>query len=143
MSFIPEKEYAQILEVLPILCVDIAVRNSKGEYLLVKRGNEPLKGEWWVPGGRVLKGETLEQAAIRKIEEEAGIKVDSVKPMGYYEDTAHTNRFGSCVPLHSVSVVFSVEVDDFDGVKLDSQSLDWKCSRKLPEKFLVKRFMKM
>jgi len=143
MSFIPEEEYARILEVLPILCVDIAVRNSKGEYLLVKRGNEPLKGEWWVPGGRVLKGETLEQAAIRKVEEEVGIKVDSVKPMGYYEDTAHTNRFASRVPLHSVSVVFLAVVDDFDGIKLDSQSLDWKRAKEMPEDFLIKRFMKM
>lgn len=43
MSLIPADEYARIIEVLPILCVDVIVQNSKGEYLLVKRANEPLK----------------------------------------------------------------------------------------------------
>ena len=42
MRLIPIKEYSRIIEVLPILCVDVAVQNSKGEYLLVRRTNEPL-----------------------------------------------------------------------------------------------------
>lgn len=140
MNFIPSEKYAQILEVLPILCVDIVIKNFNREYLLVKRVNEPLKGKWWVIGGRVIKGETLEDAAIRKIEEEVGLRVSTVKPIGYYEDIAHTNRFGSSTPLHSVSIVFITEVDNFKQVKLDSQSSEWKSSHEIPKKFCVKAF---
>ena len=41
---IPEDLYKQILSVMPIICVDVVIRNDKGQYLLVQRKNEPLKG---------------------------------------------------------------------------------------------------
>lgn len=138
MSFIPNDLYAQIMEVLPILCVDVLLYNSKGQCLLVKRANEPLKGQWWVIGGRVLKGETLKQAAIRKVKEETGLIISSVKPVGYYEEISHTNRFGSITPLHAVSAVFSAVVDEFQQIKLDSQSTDWKYSSEIPKDFSIK-----
>ena len=59
---IPAEQYKEIIKVLPILCVDIVIKNNRGEYLLVKRAHEPLKGRWWVVGGRVHKGESIEQA---------------------------------------------------------------------------------
>jgi len=140
VTFIPEEEYARIMEVIPILCVDVAVRNAKGEYLLVRRANEPLKGQWWVIGGRVLKGETLEQAAVRKIREEVGLDVGSVTSIGYYEDAFETNRFGSPTPLHSVSAVFLATVGDDQKIRLDGQSIAWKYADSLPERFHVKGF---
>jgi len=44
--------------------------------LLVKRGHEPLKGEWSLPGGVVELGETLETAIVREVREETGLEVD-------------------------------------------------------------------
>jgi colanic acid biosynthesis protein WcaH len=142
MSFIPADEYAHIIEVLPILCVDVIVQNSRGEYLLIKRANEPRKDQWWVVGGRVLRGETLEQAAIRKVKEEVGLKVNFMEPIGYYEDVSETNPFGLSIPLHSVSVVFSTVVDDNQQVRLDNQTVGWKYSADLPTDFRVKSFIK-
>jgi len=141
MRFIPKEEYARIMGVLPILCVDVAVQNSEGQYLLIRRANEPLKDQWWVIGGRVLKGETLEQAAVRKVREEVGLNVGSVKPIGYYEDTLETNPFGLSTPLHSVSVVFSATVDDHQQINLDGQSTVWKYSDELPSSFCIKTFV--
>jgi 8-oxo-dGTP diphosphatase len=63
----------------PIVGVGAVVLDGD-RVLLVKRGNEPLKGEWSLPGGAVEIGETLETALVREIREETGLDVD-VGPM--------------------------------------------------------------
>ena len=135
---IPAEQYKQIIEVLPILCVDVVVMNGRLEYLLVKRANEPMKGQWWVIGGRVLKGETLEQAAIRKVREEVSLNVETVQPIGYYEIVSQENPFGLAARYHAVSVVFSTAVGGCEPIILDDQSTDWKYAKELPVDFRIR-----
>jgi mutator protein MutT len=52
-----------------------AVVVHEGRVLLIRRGKEPLRGRWLVPGGTVEWGETLEQAVVREVEEETGLVV--------------------------------------------------------------------
>jgi len=134
---ISREKYSEIIEILPILCVDIIIKNSRDEYLLIKRANEPLKDEWWVIGGRVLKGETLRQAAERKVKEEVGLTAPNFNLTGYYEDVFEKNPFGLPTVLHSVSVVFSTSICESESVQLDGQSSEWKFSKDLPERFHV------
>jgi ADP-ribose pyrophosphatase YjhB (NUDIX family) len=46
-----------------------------GRALLIRRGSEPLQGEWSIPGGTLELGETLEQGVARELLEETGIAV--------------------------------------------------------------------
>jgi ADP-ribose pyrophosphatase YjhB (NUDIX family) len=46
-----------------------------GKVLLVRRGNEPGKGKWSLPGGRIRFGERSEEAALREMREETGLEV--------------------------------------------------------------------
>ena len=63
----------------PIVGVGAVVVDAN-RVLLVRRGHEPLKGEWSIPGGAVELGETLEVACAREVHEETGLDVD-VGPM--------------------------------------------------------------
>lgn len=138
---IPYRLYHRILEAMPLLCVDGVIRNSADQVLLVKRSNEPLKGRWWVPGGRVLKGESLEKAFRRKMREELGVRIRDLRCIGYFEATRmrHRELGARGGRLHSLSIVFEARTD-VTGVTLDSQSSDWGYFAKLPSQFKIQAF---
>lgn len=58
----------------PIVGVGAVVLDGN-RVLLVRRGREPLKGEWSLPGGALELGETLHSGIRREIREETGIEV--------------------------------------------------------------------
>ncbi len=65
----------------PIVGVGAVVIDG-GKVLLVRRGHEPLKGEWSLPGGALELGETLHQGVVREVLEETGL---TVVPAGIVE----------------------------------------------------------
>jgi ADP-ribose pyrophosphatase YjhB (NUDIX family) len=52
-----------------------------GKVLLVQEAFEKVRGKWNLPAGRVDKGETFEQAAIREAKEETGFDIKIIKPL--------------------------------------------------------------
>lgn len=58
----------------PLVGVGVILVKDR-QILLVKRGHEPNKGMWSIPGGLIKLGETAEEAAIREVREETGLEV--------------------------------------------------------------------
>ena len=58
----------------PMLTADCVVVRSGSEVLLVRRGGEPFKGCWALPGGFMEMDETIEHCAVRELEEETGLR---------------------------------------------------------------------
>ena len=56
-----------------------------GRALLIRRGGEPLKGQWSIPGGTLETGETLEEGTRREMEEETGLRVRIVELIEVFE----------------------------------------------------------
>ena len=59
-----------------VACVGGLAYDDQGRILLVRRLNDPGRGLWSVPGGRVEPGETDSQAVIREMAEETGLAVE-------------------------------------------------------------------
>ena len=119
----------------PILGVGGVVLNGK-HVLLVKRGHEPLKGRWSVPGGVLEVGETLEVAVAREVLEETGIDVEVgslievVERIGRDEagrveyhyvivDYLCAVRGGTLAPASDADAAEWVGVDDLDRYGVD------------------------
>ncbi|RJQ18961.1 NUDIX domain-containing protein [Candidatus Woesearchaeota archaeon] len=101
---IPKDEYARILRQMPIVCIDVIAQQGDVVFF-VKRRDEPAKGEWWFPGGRLRKGEELHHAAQRKLLDETGLYLHDPWQVGTYSTVFETGPFGD--PVHSVNVVFA------------------------------------
>lgn len=59
----------------PLVGVGAVVVDERGRVLLVKRGTEPMKGHWSLPGGLLYLGEPLIEGVRREVVEETGLTV--------------------------------------------------------------------
>jgi 8-oxo-dGTP diphosphatase len=66
----------------PVACTITA--NAHNEIILAKRGFEPNRGRWSMPGGFVDLGESVEEAAIREAKEEIGLTIELQQLVGVY-----------------------------------------------------------
>ncbi len=85
-----------------------AVIINQGKIALIKRGNEPSKGKWTIPGGLVELGESLEAAVIRETKEEVCLDVENPCLIGVV-DNVDLDEQGK-VKYHYVIIDYLVHV---------------------------------
>ncbi len=128
---IPKGLYNKIKKTIPIPCIDLVVFNGAGHILMLKRENEPARGQWWFPGGRVLHGEKREQAVRRKLKEECGLTGIIKREIGTFDVILNyrlTNN--EVIRSHAISTFYYVTDIRKSEIVLDSQSSKFKwCSK--------------
>ena len=80
----------------PLVSIDLVVQNARGQILLGQRLNRPAQGFWFVPGGRVLKNESLDDAFVRLTKVELGqcFERSEARLLGVYEHFYADSVFG-------------------------------------------------
>ena len=90
----------------PAVTADVVAitKEKKPKVLLIQRGNEPYKGCWAFPGGFIEMDETTEECAIRELEEETGLKLDSMVQVGAYSKVDRDPR-GRTITIAFLAIV--------------------------------------
>ena len=76
----------------PQVAVGAIITDAEGCVLLIQRGHAPAQGRWSVPGGRVERGETLQQALLRELAAETGLSAQMgplAEVLEYIDDDFH------------------------------------------------------
>lgn len=86
-NFLDNEKWKFCVENLPIIAIDLIIKNKKAEILMGRRSNNPAKNFFFVPGGRILKNEKIELAfeRISLIELGKSLKINDAKFLNYYE----------------------------------------------------------
>jgi len=99
------REYPSV----PIVGVGaVVLAADRKTVVLIRRGQEPRKGEWSLPGGAVELGETVEEAVVREVLEETGLRVEPIRILKVI-DRIHREDAGR-VRYHYVLVDFLCHV---------------------------------
>lgn len=133
-KFLSSDLYGKLVRDCVVCCVDCLIvrRTDAGskECLLVKRSSDPVKGVWWLPGGRLLKGETFFAAAKRKAQQETGLAaVTPVQVLGVWNTFFPTSAWDTKTEkgTQTVNEIVLVELNEKGAdVKLDETSEEWR-----------------
>jgi ADP-ribose pyrophosphatase YjhB (NUDIX family) len=94
----------------PIAGVGAVVLDSESRVLLVRRGQEPLLGEWSLPGGALELGERLEDGVRREVREETGLDVEPEEIVAVFDHISHASDDRVRVRFHYVLVDYRCRV---------------------------------
>lgn len=95
-TLLDEATFRTVLAATPLVSIDLVVRRGDGKILLGLRNNRPAQGFWFVPGGRIRKGETLDVAFARLTRAELGVEIarSDCRLLGVYEHLYEDSVFG-------------------------------------------------
>lgn len=110
--FLSKQRFSQVIESTPLVSIDLVIEDENGQVLLGERLNRPAQGFWFVPGGRILKDEKLEDAFGRLTLEELGheFKLSHATLLGPYTHIYNDNVFDTEFTTHYVAIAYKLIV---------------------------------
>ena len=108
------ESFAEVAKRTPLVSINLVVRNSRSEILVGLRRNDPAKGSWFVPGGRILKDERISDAFEHITFEELGHRLafEDATFLGVFEHMYADNFTGNGgFSTHFVVLAYEVCLD--------------------------------
>jgi len=128
--FLSQQDFSQAIAQMPLFAIDLVVLNEHKQMLVGKRLNKPAKDYWFVPGGRILKGESLEQGFKRLTLNELGksIELKQAKLLGLFEHFYENSVFSDEISTHYINAahVLMIKQDDLKSLPTDEQHAGYR-----------------
>lgn len=117
-------EFLKVVQAAPLVSIDVIARDRLNRVLLGKRINEPAKGTFFTPGGRIRKNQTILEAILALGESELGLRLSpaSAKLLGAY-DHIYASNFAGVEGIGTHYVVLGYEFT-LDEIELGALPLD-------------------
>jgi len=128
-AYLEKEDFLDLVSLGCLVSVDLIVRNESGEVLLGMRMNEPAKGSWFVPGGKIFKNEKIEEALERVLERELGLghRVEEMRFLGVYQHFYETNfAEEEGLSTHYVVLAHVVDLPEGEELRIDDQHEELK-----------------
>lgn len=109
-------------------CIVIA-KEPEAKVLLIERADDPYKGCWAFPGGFLNMDESTEQCAIRELEEETGLTIETIHQIGAYSKVDRDPRGRTITVAYLAIIDKTVPVIGLD----DAAKADWWPLSALPQ----------
>lgn len=110
--FLDKITFTTVIDSTPLVSIDLVIINEQKQAFLGQRLNRPAKGYWFVPGGRILKNESLENAFKRLSYEELGFEceIEDAQLLGPYDHFYDDSVFGEQIKTHYVAIAYILNV---------------------------------
>jgi len=121
------EQFLHIIDQTPLVSIDIILKRQDGKILVGKRTNKPAQHFWFVPGGRIRKNETLQNALTRIATTELGfdIALNDTKLLGAFDHIYEDNFHGKAdISTHYVALGHEVHLKDDQKLATDDQHSD-------------------
>lgn len=126
---IDKNQFINIIKSTPLVSIDLIIQDNQRRFLLGKRVNRPAKGYWFVPGGRIMKNETVSDAFKRVSFTETGnnISIFDASLLGVYDHIYNDNVFAKKgINTHYVVLAYLVKLQEDLEIFPDTQHSEIK-----------------
>ena len=130
MKIIPVDGFQTLVREAPLVSVDLVITDQLDHCLLGRRQNRPAKGTMFVPGGRILKNESIDAAIRRILLAETGYQIreqDEQYFLGVYEHFYDDSFWDATISTHYVVLAHRIKLKSRFMGKSDNQHdfLEW------------------
>jgi len=119
-----DRDFRDVVRNAPLVSIDLVMTDPSGAVLMGWRKNEPAKGTWFVPGGRIRKDEKIGDAFNRIVLAETGLakRIEDSRFGGVYEHLYTENCFGEAgFGTHYCVLAYVVHLGERPQITLDRQ----------------------
>ena len=129
MKLLSNDEFKSIIKLTPLVAFDMIIEYDN-KILLGKRINEPAKEFYFIPGGRILKNESLALACKRLTQVELGFEINFNKFI-FHMNTEHiyeNNFFNNDLKTHYVCLCYKYQLnkEEYQKININSQHEETK-----------------
>lgn len=106
-------DFKNLVRNAPLFAIDLVILNKKEQILIGQRKNAPAKGYWFVPGGRVFKNESQQNAVKRISKSEVGFefRLKELKLLGIYDHFYDDSFYNSNIATHYINATHVLRVE--------------------------------